>query len=101
MLLVNSSRGGVVDHAALLEAINAGTVAGAALDVFETEPLPADSPLRSCPAIVLTPHEASSSVEADDDLRAEMCDATAQWFDTGWTDSVVNPEVRTRMRPRA
>jgi D-3-phosphoglycerate dehydrogenase len=101
MLLVNTSRGGVVDHAALLEAINAGTVAGAALDVFETEPLPADSPLRSCAAIVLTPHEASSSVEATDDLRAEMCDATAQWFDTGWTDSVVNPEVRTRMRPRA
>ena len=101
MLLVNTSRGGVVDHAALLEAINAGTVAGAALDVFETEPLPPDSPLRSCPAIVLTPHEASSSPEADHDLRAEMCHATAQWFETGWTDSVVNPEVRSRLRPRA
>jgi D-3-phosphoglycerate dehydrogenase len=101
LLLVNTSRGGVIDQVALLAAIKAGTVAGAALDVFETEPLPADSPLRSCPAIVLTPHEASSSPEATDDLRAEMCQATAQWFDTGWTDSVVNPEVRTRMRPRA
>jgi D-3-phosphoglycerate dehydrogenase len=99
LLLVNTSRGGVVDQAALLAAIEAGTVAGAALDVFETEPLPADSPLRSCPAIVLTPHEASSSTEATDDLRAEMCQATAQWFATGWTDSVVNPEVAATLRP--
>lgn len=100
-LLVNTSRGGVVDHAALLAAIESGRLAGAALDVFETEPLPPDSPLRSCPAIILTPHEASSSPEAEHDLRAEMCTATAQWFETGWTDSVVNPEVRPRLRPRA
>jgi D-3-phosphoglycerate dehydrogenase len=100
-LLVNTSRGGVIDQAALLAAIEAGTVAGAALDVFETEPLPADSPLRSSPAIVLTPHEAASSTEATDDLRAEMCQATAQWFTTGWTNSVVNPEVRATLRPEA
>jgi D-3-phosphoglycerate dehydrogenase / 2-oxoglutarate reductase len=100
-LLVNTSRGGVVDHAALLAAIESGRLAGAALDVFETEPLPPDSPLRSCPSIILTPHEASSSPEAEQDLRAEMCNATAQWFETGWTDSVVNPEVRPSLRPRA
>jgi D-3-phosphoglycerate dehydrogenase / 2-oxoglutarate reductase len=100
-LLVNTSRGGVVDHAALLAAIESGRLAGAALDVFETEPLPRDSPLRSCPSIILTPHEASSSPEAERDLRAEMCNATAQWFETGWTDSVVNPEVRPLLRPRA
>jgi D-3-phosphoglycerate dehydrogenase / 2-oxoglutarate reductase len=100
-LLVNTSRGGVVDSAALLAAVESGRLSGAALDVFETEPLPPDSPLRSCPAIVLTPHEASSSPEAEQDLRAEMCRATAQWFKTGWTDSVVNPEVRSRLRVRA
>jgi D-3-phosphoglycerate dehydrogenase / 2-oxoglutarate reductase len=98
MLLVNTSRGGVVDQDALLAAIESGIVAGAGLDVFETEPLPPESALRSCPAVVLTPHEASTSAEADDDLRAEMCQATAQWFATGWTDSVVNPEVRSRLR---
>jgi len=100
-LLVNTSRGGVVDSAALLAAVESGRLSGAALDVFETEPLPPDSPLRSCPSIVLTPHEASSSPEAEQDLRAEMCRATVQWFETGWTDSVVNPEVRSRLRAGA
>lgn len=98
LLFVNTSRGPIVDTAALLAAIDAGVVAGAALDVFETEPLPADSPLRSRPEIVLTPHEASSSAEAEDDLRAEMCQATIGWFTEGWADSVVNPEVRGKLR---
>jgi D-3-phosphoglycerate dehydrogenase / 2-oxoglutarate reductase len=101
LLLVNTSRGGVVDQSALLAAIESGQLAGAALDVFESEPLPADSPLRSCPAIVLSPHEAASSPEAEQDLRAEMCQATVQWFETGWTDSVVNPAVRSRLRSGA
>jgi D-3-phosphoglycerate dehydrogenase len=98
LLFVNTSRGPIVDTGALLDAISAGIVAGAALDVFETEPLPADSPLRSRPEIVLTPHEASSSPEAEDDLRAEMCQATIQWFTAGWADSVVNPQVRGKLR---
>jgi D-3-phosphoglycerate dehydrogenase len=98
LLFVNTSRGPIVDTEALLSAVSAGIVAGAALDVFETEPLPADSPLRSRPEIVLTPHEASSSAEAEDDLRAEMCQATIQWFTAGWADSVVNPQVRDKLR---
>jgi phosphoglycerate dehydrogenase-like enzyme len=54
--LVNTSRGPIVDEAALLAALSAGTIAGAALDVFDTEPLPAGSPWRSAPRTVLTPH---------------------------------------------
>jgi phosphoglycerate dehydrogenase-like enzyme len=54
--LVNTSRGPIVDTDALLEALERGTIAGAGLDVYDTEPLPADHPLRSAPCTILTPH---------------------------------------------
>jgi phosphoglycerate dehydrogenase-like enzyme len=54
--LVNTSRGPIVDTNALLEALEAGTIAGAGLDVYDTEPLPADHPLRSAPRTIITPH---------------------------------------------
>jgi phosphoglycerate dehydrogenase-like enzyme len=54
--LVNTSRGPIIDAAALLRALNEGWIAGAGLDVFDTEPLPADDPLRRAPRTVLTPH---------------------------------------------
>jgi phosphoglycerate dehydrogenase-like enzyme len=54
--LVNTSRGPIVDEAALLDALHAGRIAGAALDVYDTEPLPPDHPLRRAPNTVLTPH---------------------------------------------
>jgi phosphoglycerate dehydrogenase-like enzyme len=55
-VLVNTSRGPIVDQQALLDALHSGRIAGAGLDVFETEPLPRDHPLRSAPRTVLTPH---------------------------------------------
>jgi phosphoglycerate dehydrogenase-like enzyme len=54
--LVNTSRGPIVDTEALLEALEAGTIAGAGLDVYDTEPLPVDHPLRSAPHSIITPH---------------------------------------------
>jgi phosphoglycerate dehydrogenase-like enzyme len=54
--LINTSRGPIVDEAALLDALREGRIAGAGLDVFDTEPLPADSPMRTAPNTVLTPH---------------------------------------------
>jgi phosphoglycerate dehydrogenase-like enzyme len=55
-LLINTSRGPIVDEAALVAALHAGEIAGAALDVFDREPLPPDHPLRTAPNTVLTPH---------------------------------------------
>jgi D-3-phosphoglycerate dehydrogenase / 2-oxoglutarate reductase len=63
--LINTSRGPVVDEAALIEALRAGRLAGAALDVFEQEPLPADSPLLGMDNVILSPHVASYSEEGD------------------------------------
>ncbi|RCV50288.1 NAD(P)-dependent oxidoreductase, partial [Marinitenerispora sediminis] len=54
--LVNTSRGPIVDEGALLDALTSGGIAGAALDVYATEPLPPDHPLRTAPNTVLTPH---------------------------------------------
>ena len=61
--LINVARGPVVDEAALVEALEAGEIAGAALDVFETEPLPSDSPLWGMEDVVVTPHTAGSTGE--------------------------------------
>ena len=63
-VLVNAARGGVVDEPALIEALRAGHLRGAALDVFAVEPLPADSPLRELPGVLLSPHAAGSTGEA-------------------------------------
>jgi D-3-phosphoglycerate dehydrogenase len=63
-VLINTSRGPMVDESALIEALQRGTIAGAALDVFEQEPLPAYSPLLKMDNVMLAPHNANSSPEA-------------------------------------
>lgn len=57
-ILLNTARGGLIDTVALAEALQAGTIAGAGLDVFEDEPLPANHPLRHCARVLMTPHAA-------------------------------------------
>ena len=64
-ILVNTARGGVVHEGALAATLRAGRLGGAALDVFDTEPLPAGSPLAGCPRLILTPHIAGVTQESN------------------------------------
>lgn len=64
-VLVNTARGGIVDEAALAQALRDGKLGGAAIDVFDAEPLPAGSPLADAPNLILTPHVAGLSAEAN------------------------------------
>jgi phosphoglycerate dehydrogenase-like enzyme len=63
-ILINTARGSLVDEEALAKALSDGTIAGAALDVLESEPLPGDSPLRGLDNVLITSHLAGQTVEA-------------------------------------
>jgi len=96
-VLINTSRGPVVDEAALVEALTSGGIAAAGLDVFEEEPLPADSTLCRLENVVLTPHVASISPEAMRRLREEVGQAAADVLRGRWPKYVANPGVRPRV----
>jgi len=73
--IVNCARGGLIDEAALGEALQSGQVAAAALDVYEVEPPPADFALRALPNIVFTPHLGASTAEAQENVGIEIAEA--------------------------
>lgn len=75
--IVNTARGALIDEPALADALKAGAIGGAALDVFGTEPLPATSPLRDAPNLILTPHAAWYSDPAIDRLQQLVADDIA------------------------
>jgi D-3-phosphoglycerate dehydrogenase / 2-oxoglutarate reductase len=72
--IVNCARGGIIDEAALCAALEEGKVAAAALDVFENEPLPSDSPLKKVPNLILTPHLGASTVEAQEQVAISVAE---------------------------
>ncbi|MGK2935850.1 MAG: phosphoglycerate dehydrogenase [Gemmatimonadaceae bacterium] len=77
-IVVNLARGGIVEEEALAAALTGGRLAGAALDVFSKEPLPADDPLRSAPNLFLTPHIGASTIEAQRNVARDVCAAVRE-----------------------
>lgn len=78
--IINCARGGIVSEADLLAAVQSGQVAGAALDVYETEPLAKDSPLRGQPQIIMTPHLGASTDEAQENVGIEVAEAITDFL---------------------
>ncbi|MCP3098746.1 D-glycerate dehydrogenase [Myxococcus sp. K15C18031901] len=92
-LLVNTSRGGVVDPEALVEALRGGRLGGAALDVTEPEPLPVDSPLMTLPNVLLAPHIASASHATRGRMASMAVDNLLAALEGRRPPHCVNPEV--------
>ncbi len=90
-LVVNTCRGGLVDEQALAAALVDGRLGGAALDVFATEPLPAESPLRSAPGVLLTPHAAWYSPAALRALPREAAENVVRVLAGERIPAIVNP----------
>ncbi len=91
-LLVNTSRGGLVHEAALVEALRAQRLAGAALDVFEAEPLPPSSPLRTLSNVLLTPHAAWYSPASLAELPVQAARQVIDFLAGRAVPSIINPE---------
>ena len=88
--IVNCARGGLIDEAALADALKSGHVAAAALDVYEVEPPPADFPLRDLPNIVFTPHLGASTAEAQENVGIEIAAAIRAALLDGEVRNAVN-----------
>ena len=88
--LLNAGRGGIVDEAALAAALDAGRLGGAALDVFATEPLAPDSPLRGRADVLLSPHCAGYTRAAAEEMRRRLVAAVDHVLDGGAPRNVVN-----------
>ncbi len=87
---INASRGGIANEAALLEALNNGTLAGAALDVFDQEPTPADHPLVKHPKVICAPHIGAATKEAQHKVGIAAAKYLIDYFKEGKAPSAVN-----------
>jgi D-3-phosphoglycerate dehydrogenase len=99
--LINTSRGPIVDSLAVADAIRAGSLAGAALDVVEEEPLPAEHPLVGLPNCLLTPHAAFYSEQSFVELKTRAAEEVVRVLQGGEPRNPINPEVRPRLRAGA
>ena len=102
--IVNCARGGLVDEKDLLEALQSGKVAGAALDVYETEPPGADFPLRELPNVICTPHLGASTEEAQANVAVAVCEQIVELLLYGTIKNAVNApsvsqETMAKLKP--
>ncbi|HWF20186.1 MAG TPA: phosphoglycerate dehydrogenase [Verrucomicrobiae bacterium] len=88
--VLNCARGGIINEADLYEAVKSGKIAGAALDVYETEPLPKDFPLRDLPQVIMTPHLGASTEEAQENVGIEVAEAITDYLLNGAVRNAVN-----------
>lgn len=92
--IINCARGGIIDEKALYEGLKSGYVKAAALDVFEKEPLPGDSPLLELGNVILTPHLGASTEEAQIKIATECSDMLIDFFTKGIVRNAVNiPQI--------
>jgi D-3-phosphoglycerate dehydrogenase len=103
-ILINAARGGIVDERALAVALEQRKLGGAALDVYETEPLPGEHPLRGVPNLVMTPHLGAATVEAQREVALEIAkrvrDAlVAADLTTALNVPQIDPKERARLEP--
>ena len=96
-VLVNTARGPVVDLSAAVEALQSRRIAGAALDVVDPEPLPADSPLNELDNVILTPHAAYYSERSIQIVRTEALKETLRVLRGQRPRTVANPAVLQRV----
>jgi phosphoglycerate dehydrogenase-like enzyme len=90
-IVVNIARGPVIDEAALIAALQDGHIGGAGLDVFESEPLPADSPLWDMDNVLVSPHSASTVMQENAVLTDLFCDNLRRWIDGVALRNVYDP----------
>ena len=88
--VLNCARGGIINEADLFAAIQSGHVGGAALDVYEVEPPPADFPLRQLPQVIMTPHLGASTQEAQENVGIEVAEAIIDFLVNGAVRNAVN-----------
>jgi D-3-phosphoglycerate dehydrogenase len=102
--VINVARGGIIDEAALADAVRDGVIAGAAVDVFTSEPVPEGHPLIGVDGIVVTPHLGASTAEAQVNVAADVADQIVEFLRGGSpryavNAPAVNPEELARLRP--
>ncbi len=100
MRIINCARGGLIDEAALLEALKSGLVKGAALDVYEVEPA-RDNPLFDVPNVICTPHLGASTSEAQENVAIQVAEQICAYLNSGEITNALNfPSISAEEAPR-